>query len=569
MSDAPRPPAKCIACQVNRVAWTRPRVDFCYQCLPGGPLRPPPCTRCGSSRRYFNNGLCEGCHPAGPLHPGSCEGCLGWGVFREYRWRCWNCRWWRTHYPEGTCAYCGQLSRISELRACRLCWEQGRLLQTPGRAVDLVGANRGGQQLFLANLAGNRRTPHHHLEPPTTAGRARKRNWPLPRLSQVASGQQFTPVAWHQLRLFDMAPDMGRVALSDRTVNDSDLLRFCDEVVRQHAAVHGWSPKQTNDVRRTLRLLSVFQDTPGARILASDVLRMPSLKDGLSAVSTIDVLVTAGLLIDDRTSEVERYFTKQVVGLPATMGAQMRLWFDVMINGSTTSPRRRPRDPMTAKLHIRAVAPALRIWAAQGHDSLAEIEKHQVLTVLPPSGPRRHLAEQGMHSLFGVLKARRAVFIDPTRGIPCTKTNENIPLPLDAEAIRNALDSADPATALAVALVAFHALASREVRALKLTDIVDGRLTVDRRTLPLAGPVLPRLTAWLDHRARRWPSTQNPHLFVSPKSAPRLTAVSRPFPWRQVAFRPQTLREDRILDEVRATGGDLVQICHLFGLSVG
>ena len=33
-------------------------------------------------------------------------------------------------------------------------------------------------------------------------------------------------------------------------------------------------------------------------------------------------------------------------------------------------------------------------------------------------------------------------------------------------------------------------------------------------------------------------------------------------------LRPQTLREDRILDEVRATGGDVRRICELFGLSV-
>ena len=86
--------------------------------------------------------------------------------------------------------------------------------------------------------------------------------------------------------------------------------------------------------------------------------------------------------------------------------------------------------------------------------------------------------------------------------------------------------------------------------------------------LPPAAPVLPRLAAWLDHRARTWPATQNPHLFVNRRTAPRLTPVSRPFPWRQVGLRPQTLREDRILDEVRATGGDIHQICHLFGLTV-
>lgn len=35
-----------------------------------------------------------------------------------------------------------------------------------------------------------------------------------------------------------------------------------------------------------------------------------------------------------------------------------------------------------------------------------------------------------------------------------------------------------------------------------------------------------------------------------------------------MSLRPQMLREDRILDEVRATGGDVRRICEPFGLSV-
>jgi hypothetical protein len=248
------------------------------------------------------------------------------------------------------------------------------------------------------------------------------------------------------------------------------------------------------------------------------------------------------------------------------MTAQLRLWFDVMTNGSTTAPRRRARDPKTTSLHIRALAPILRVWASQGHDSLASIERDDIVAVLPVPGPGRHAADQGLRSVFGVLKARKQVFVDPTRGVPHTNTNRT--LPLDTDAIRAALNSPDPAAALSVALVAFHALTSRQIRALLLTDIIDGRIHLDDRVVPLAEPVRPRLAAWLDHRARRWPATANPHLFINLKTAPRLSQVSRPFPWRQVNLAAQTLREDRILDEVRATAGDIGQLCHLFGLTV-
>ena len=34
-------PKPCLGCRSNVVAWTKPRVDYCYQCLPGGPFPPP------------------------------------------------------------------------------------------------------------------------------------------------------------------------------------------------------------------------------------------------------------------------------------------------------------------------------------------------------------------------------------------------------------------------------------------------------------------------------------------------------------------------------------------------
>jgi hypothetical protein len=554
-SDAP---AKCVTCGEQRVAWSKPRVDFCYACLPGGPLAPPPCSGCGSFR-YYNNGLCVACHPHGPDHIVSCLGCLAWGVSRKYRSRCWTCRWWRTHYVEGDCVCCGRRTVISERRACRLCWETARAHQQPGRAVDLADA-RSGQQLFFANMT-SRRTPL--LRAASRANGATR----LPRLAEIPRGQTFEPVPWAQLALLDFELNPAAVDAAADSV-DSDLVRFCDEVVRDHAEAHGWTRKHTNDVRRTVRLVQVLQHTPNAKINATDVLKIPALQGNVSALSTLDILAAAGVLNDDRLSPAERYFNDKIDGLPTPMTAQLRVWFDVMINGSTTPPRRRPRHPDTARLHIRAVAPIVRVWAARGHDSLASIERADIIDALPHPGPSRHAADQGLRSLFGVLKGRKLVFVDPTRGVPYNGTNTTVPLPLDTDAIRAALNSADPAAALAVALVAFHALASREVRALKLTDVVDGRLTLGDRVIPLAPPVLPRLAVWLDHRARTWPATVNPHLFVNRRTAPRRTEVSRPFPWKQVNLAPQTLREDRILDEIRATGGDVRRVCELFGLGV-
>lgn len=140
-----------------RAAWTSPRVDFCYVCRPGGPFSPPSCRTCGSQRDYFSQGLCSRCHPRSPEHIDSCKGCLSWGVYPRHNWTCWSCRWWHSRYPKGTCAFCGRDSHVSKQRACRLCLENARLQQEPGRAPDLAAANQHSQQLFFANMAFKRR----------------------------------------------------------------------------------------------------------------------------------------------------------------------------------------------------------------------------------------------------------------------------------------------------------------------------------------------------------------------------------------------------------------------------
>jgi len=543
-----RPPTRCIGCQDNRVAWVKPRVDFCYQCLPGGPFSPPAC-KCGSNR-YFSEGLCERCHPGAPLHLGSCRGCLAWGVYRAHNWRCWSCRWWHTHYLLGDCQYCGRNTAVAEQSACRLCMEQARLLQEPGRAINLEQANRHGQQLYLANMRFHRpKTPR--LKP--QGHRARR------------SPSGFRPVVWRQLPLFEMDPDPNLVR-ERALVADSDLIRYCKDIVRDHAGRHGWSKRQRNDVIRSLRLLQVLQDTPGAKINATDVLQLPRYDGNIN--STLDVLAAADLLIDDRPSYVERYFGDKTARLPEPMKAQLEVWLEVMLKGSNHPPRQRSRDPHTARIHILGIAPILEAWADAGHQSLAEITPEQIHAAPPTSGAKRNFAEYGLRSLFRVLKARKLIFTNPTCGMPATPVNTTVPLPLDTEAVRQALNSPDPAIALAVALVAFHALTRKQLCKLKLIDIVDKRLTLDGRDIPLADPVVVRLRAWLDHRARTWPGSINPYLFVSRRSAPRLVTVGKQFPWRNTSLKPQALREDRILQEIHATGGDIRRICDLFGLTI-
>ena len=334
-----------------------------------------------------------------------------------------------------------------------------------------------------------------------------------------------------------------------------------------HAEQFGWPVRQRNDVIRSLRLLQTLRDSPTAKIRASDVLQLPRY-DG-NIVSTLHVLDAAGLLIDDRPRWIDTYFANKTSLLPQVMQEQLEVWVKVLIDGATTTPRQRSRDPLTVKVHIHAVVPDVTAWAETGHQSLAEISPAQIHDVLPESGNPRALMERGLRSLFKVLKARKLVFQNPTRGMTFTKVNGNTPMPLNTALIREKLNSPHPVIALAVALVAFHTLTAKQVSELLLTDIVDGRLNVTGRSIPLAAPVRERLARWLDYRQSRWPNSQNPHLIIHQRSAPRLMAANRTYPWQQAGIRPQALREDRILAEAHATRGDARAISDLFGLSIG
>lgn len=59
-----------------------------------------------------------------------------------------------------------------------------------------------------------------------------------------------------------------------------------------------------------------------------------------------------------------------------------------------------------------------------------------------------------------------------------------------------------------------------------------------------------------------------PVLFVTRRTAPRPGRPGSQFPWKKTDLRPQALREDRILAEAHASGGDARLLCDLFGMSV-
>lgn len=495
------------------------QVPYCFACWAGGPVTPPPCRRCGSTQDYFTSGLCARCHPHAPggRTPGwtgqgratvvdACPDCLAWGVTRTLRWLCSGCKAWREkHRTVQACHSCARVLPADAEGICRPCRKQrGWVARQRGirvSKVDIVEANRHGQQLFIADTfhqPGYGRTPY------------RKKSVP-------ADLSLLRPVGHEQLVLFEAARDLrlgltrGFPAPRERAL-EAAFQRFTAD----YGIAHHWPKTRTDVVISGIRIMLGIQDTPGAAIRRSDVALLARIKR--SVIGVAEVLQAAGILADDQIPAVDRWFPLQIAELPAAMRSELSEWFAVMRHGSAITPRRRPRLANTASSQLRWAMPALQRWAERV-ESLREIARDDVLAVLPPDARQRRPMLIALRSIFTVLKGRRLVFVNPTSRISNPIPEPVAPSQPDFDALRRALDSDKPAESLLTALLAFHAVRLRQLGSIRMTDVRNGRLYLEQCTVLLAPPVRQRLNAYLDYRQRMWPNSINPYLFIGSSSA--------------------------------------------------
>jgi hypothetical protein len=547
-------PAGCERCTVRPRAFRYSR--FCHACMPGGPQTPPPCRRCGSDDDYYASGLCHGCHGSAPARPGACLDCHAWGVTKATRWLCAPCMAWRSVHVLGECQACSRTVTIgTTARVCRLCRVKARQLRPPKGTLELTGAEGQGTQLFLANLHKAATQTRHH------AVAAAPTPWPVGR-----------PVAYEQLALIDVAWDLTRGRASVPPPKDPELAAALHQLALDHAADHGWTLARGHKARAGIRLLLGMQDTPGARIRISETAVLAQAFVTIRPV--LEILAAVDMLEDDRIPPIRTWFDQQTAALPSPMAAELRIWFDIMLDGSTTTPRRRPRTAITTRIYLVHLLPALRVWADTGHTSLREITTEDLVAVLPAPGTSRSLFGQSARSLFAILKARKLVFVNPANRIDTPHPAANPPMPIELAALCAALNPTSPARALVAALAAYHALRSGDLRRLELDDIRDRHLRIGRgpreHVVLLAPPVRQRLNTYLQHRTARWPDSPNPHLFIHFRTAARTDAVGPR--WIRLTLdipgNIDAIRQDRILHEAYATDGDTRRLCDLFGLSI-
>lgn len=555
------PPRPCQRCGRKPVA--RKTLRFCYDCLPGGLHVPPPCKYCGSAEDYYTAGACRWCYPGIPELPaGSCPDCLAWGTTRRGGWLCIACASWRAKNPvTGDCAVCGERRHLGQRGCCRLCWRTAVTYHAAHRhdgrtylPLDVEAANRHGQQLFFANMSrlAKRRQPRPRqprpVPPPVTARAARRR----PR--------------FRQLTLFDNNPPSFTARHGIPAPGSAGHAQALDNLARELAEQRGWNHTSLKRTRLAIKVL-LGQNPGTGPIRASALVSLTGL--GIHAIPLVRaVLIEADLLDEDQAPAIERWFTTRTQHLPPGMRGELAAWFAVMLHGSATPPRRRPRSETTTRLHLSHALPAMTAWAAAGHQSLREIGRDDVLAALPPTGQQRFLAITALRSILAILHDRKLIFRNPAARIHPGQIERPQPMPARVELIRDALHSENPARAALTALFAFYALHPHQVRNLKLTDLRDRHLHIGDRRLAIPAPVRDRLSQYLAYRTQRWPGSLNPHLFINHATAGHATAVGKCWIWRTLQLTPTTLRADRILDEASAVPGDVRRICDLFDMTV-
>lgn len=497
-----------------------------------------------------------------------CDRCLAWGLI----------------YAQGVCQACYNFSnpiyghltgeclgcqRFQPLKSgyCRSCWCQA--------AVDRLSADVDAHsrvmiaphlprvrfhQTFLVLPA--RRTP-----PPRNAPRRwGEKGRPL-KPAPPPTVRPATP--WLQPPLFD---DEGlrryRYAEHDLRTGpppDNPWLAWALHIAHTYAEARGWSSVVQRGIQRALvMLLAAYQ--PPDRIRVSDFSPI-LIPRNTSTDLIVEILGQMGIVDDDRPRAFDLWLADKTANLPSAIRDDVITWCTEFHDGG---PRTRPR-PDGAVGYLRVLLPALHEWAARYHH-LREVARADVVAYVSElSGRHRAEATTALRSLFGWAKRTKRIFRNPTARIRSVRPEVQLWQPLPDDAIADSVEAADtPQARLWIALAAIHAARPGAIRRMQLDDVhLDNRrITIGCNNRPLDPTTNQLLVEWLEHRRRTWPTTANPHLFISRESALRHGPVSAT--WilnlRGSAATLEKLRIDRQLEEAIVSGGDPLHIVEVFGV---
>ncbi|MFI7020624.1 site-specific integrase [Streptomyces sp. NPDC050164] len=383
------------------------------------------------------------------------------------------------------------------------------------------------------------------------------------------------PVGPGQLRLFDTHRDLTRFRRPSTHEQWLTEALAVDHIARAwHAAeaasdAHGWSVRLLAEVRTTL--LTALCCRPADEPVRYSELQPLAAARRLPVERTAALLAELGMLDDDRPSSLDRAFDRQLNSVAPAIRADTEDWLRHLLNGTH---RTRPRSRETVGEYLRTAAPLLIAWS-NSHDHLREITADDVRQSLAalPAGSARTQALISLRSLFRYLRSQRRIFRNPTTRLAPGGVSLSAILPLSETDYQQVVAAAaTPEHRLALVLAAVHAARPGDIRRLQLDDVDlgDRRITVAGHVRQLDDLSLKVIKDYLVHRRARWPSTANPHLLVSGRTAYDTRPVTSYYInnlFRGHKATLDRLRMDRWLEEALNRGPDPLHLAAVFGIS--
>jgi integrase len=545
------PQVTCTACGTTGPG--RPKAGLCKRCYARARYPVRPCNGCGQPRRHMAAGLCARCYRLSRTTVVVCPGC---GELRPVHLagRCQRCKRRAAARP-GRCPDCGrQVARLWSGR-CSACY--ARFCEITGACADCGD---------LTRLAAGRCKACRHFRwkhPPGTCPWC-GRQQPIGAAGACRSCQRAARAA-RALRRQARAP-RHRV----RAVLSPAARQLIDGLA-SYGQARGWTPGTARRARRAVTAVLASSHDLGQPPWDTGTLERLLNQRHLTALRAIEFLTDQGLARGNPQAALRAWLTARLAALPAPIADQVRTWAEAL---QGRGPRAgRPRQASTIQGYLRVLQAPLASWSAR-YESLRQVTTGDLTAELAPlSGATRLLALTAMRSLFSTLKASRVLFTNPATPLTGPGIQPPPVLPLDDSQRARLLGRAhDPAGRLIVLLAGVHALRPSDIRALTLdnADPAAGTLHLGGRTRPLDQLTAEHLHAWLHARSTRWPATANPHLLINQSTGGGTSPVNRDYiqqAMRRAGITARDLRAGRLHDEAHASGGDPLQLTHLFGIS--
>lgn len=402
----------------------------------------------------------------------------------------------------------------------------------------------------------------------------------IKRRAGVRASRAARPVSVHlalagQLELFHLPRDWSRLDVRHLPALTPAARNLLSGFVA-HIRSRGWSVDRMSSSIRTLRVLLAYLGAD-APLLEEDV-RLLARRDHFDGARVMNFLRLTGRLTPDQRSNPHLRRARRVADTaPDPFRGPLHRWIDVLC-GQSARPSR-ALAPTTVSAYLRRAAPVLNTWYEHGISDLRAVTPAHIEQVLEPvQGEAAKGLATSLRSLFRALKRERLIFRDPARHV-CLTTARPLPRPLPDDRLHGTLSRIPRVRdQLSFVLTAVHALTNHDQRHLRLDDVnlSWGTLRVRRASKPDHTVYLDELTfrltrSWMTERHRRWPTTANPYLLVTARTAVDDThlmvnaeAINKQL--RRLGLQIGRLRMDRILDEARHKP-DPVHLIRLFSLS--